>query len=699
MITVPLVTLAACSGGGPSPQPTSPPVAINVAPSVTVSTTSTVFEGITKFVARISATDADGDVINYSIQGPDAQFFGLSFDDVGPRIIVLSNLDFEDPRDADHDNVYMLEAVASDNVNSSTFAFTVTVTDIANDGIFRISDANGVYPSPDLNADSLPDIVVTSDTPENAPVGSELAGVIISRAALTTEGPIEAELSALYAPGAGARSALAIIADDAGRFPPRLSFTTGQTLNGTTASTYLSMTGYEFDNSPAVQFNRDTAVIFPDTYQDILIGTGTLDLADTKLPMGVRSTQSQVIGGLEAFVPVGDFNGDGISEVIEDRTPSATAEISVEASFSIFDGIGMRSSASGSLFPSVLGASPSARTLTFSEAEFVANKAYAIPQAYRSAGKVDVTGDGVDDFVVNIGLRGNQPVTPNVTPGPEGTVIEIVSGAALMARPAGSTPVESFISPERLRITVPSDFAQPFLADVADFNEDGFADIVLLVRNNNDPGSRGRAFDAYIVSGAALVNAPNGVLDLADFPGSGGTVIRMSARRGQLVNDAFAVSDMIGGPSQDLVLTNSLYTDGNTSNRPIALLIAGDLFNDGFPEILDLADQQTGSLNDGLSALPRGSAVRIDGPPVDIISVATTSYGRTRFVFENAGTDISDGDGDGYPDLALVRVYDRDPGNTSLPGIDETDLFIIPSGIIRAAAQTGDTVEVGNSFD
>ncbi len=690
-----LVLVAACSGGGggsvPTPSPTpgpTPTPPMNMAPSVSVSNTSIVYEGITKNVARITASDPEGQSIIHSLAGDDAAFFELIFDDIGPYVSVIERLDFENPIDTNADNIYNVEVRVSDGTDTSSSNLEITVTDIEKDGIVRITDGKAVIGTPDLTGDGVADLVMTSDAPGEWTNGSELVGAIVSRAAITSEEQLAISLADLYTGGTGGVGARAIIVDDDNIPFQRLSFRSGFAPSMSDPIPYLSMSGSEFEQP---SLNNDTATIFTDTYSNVLVDAGELDL-NSILPMGIRTTKDQAMSGVQAFLPVGDLNGDGVSEIREDvfnleNFGETIAGVEIETSFSFFDGTDIRSGGSGNMFADVLDADTEARLLLFPRLEYIANQILLLPNAKREIGEIDVTGDGVDDFIVNLGLRGSIPVEAGLV-NPDGYVIEIISGAALMAETPGPILITSMAAPNRLRIKVPSDFAQPFLADVADFNGDDFADIVLLARNNNDPGSRGRAYEVFIISGAALANDPEGVVDLADFPGPAGTVINTVTPLHTLTQDAFSVGDMIGGTTNDLILTYTRPHRDDPTNRPVAFILSGDLFEDGFPEVLDISDSETQSLNDKLQELPAGSAVRINGAFVSFHEYITG------FAFANAGTDIGDGDGDNHPDLALTHVLEDIDTNE-----EKTEVFIIPSGIIRAASLAGEAVEIDTMID
>ena len=89
------------------------------------------------------ATDADaGDQVSYSLAGADASHFSL--DHASGALRSLSPFDFESPLDANSDNIYDIEIVASDGSNTSILTLSVLV-----------SNLNDNPPSFALESDSL----------------------------------------------------------------------------------------------------------------------------------------------------------------------------------------------------------------------------------------------------------------------------------------------------------------------------------------------------------------------------------------------------------------------------------------------------------------------------------------------------------------------------------------------------------------
>ncbi len=113
----------------------SPPPPANRAPVFSSSSTASIAENTTDASYSAVATDADGDAITYSLAGgADA---GQFHQGVAGNIEFNNVPDFENPTDANRDNVYEFNVSASDGSAVTTLGVRVTVTDIA-DSSFRI---------------------------------------------------------------------------------------------------------------------------------------------------------------------------------------------------------------------------------------------------------------------------------------------------------------------------------------------------------------------------------------------------------------------------------------------------------------------------------------------------------------------------------------------------------------------------------
>ena len=134
VLLIGLVTITACGGGGGGggDSYTAPVTPTNNAPTITNSTTnySVVENQMSAFT--ITATDADGDTLSYTIGGTDASLFSVSSSGV---VTFNTAPDYESPSDADTNNVYDLMASVSDGSLSDSKDFMVTVTNDTSDDV------------------------------------------------------------------------------------------------------------------------------------------------------------------------------------------------------------------------------------------------------------------------------------------------------------------------------------------------------------------------------------------------------------------------------------------------------------------------------------------------------------------------------------------------------------------------------------
>ncbi|MEL7451787.1 MAG: PQQ-dependent sugar dehydrogenase [Pseudomonadota bacterium] len=124
-----LFLLGACGGENETPPP-GLPVPANTAPELSVPGMVEIEENATGTVATIDVSDADGDPVTLSLGGADAGVFVV--DAAGPALALAEPLDFEQPADADGDNVYEVTITAADPSGATASAeIIVTVTNVA----------------------------------------------------------------------------------------------------------------------------------------------------------------------------------------------------------------------------------------------------------------------------------------------------------------------------------------------------------------------------------------------------------------------------------------------------------------------------------------------------------------------------------------------------------------------------------------
>ncbi|MBA4081126.1 MAG: hypothetical protein C0496_07670, partial [Erythrobacter sp.] len=97
------------------------------APVITSAGAVTINENVTA-VVQATASDADGSTLAFSLSGADAALFAINA--ATGAITFIAGPDFENPGDADRNNVYQLTVTASDGTNSTSQNLAVTVVNV-----------------------------------------------------------------------------------------------------------------------------------------------------------------------------------------------------------------------------------------------------------------------------------------------------------------------------------------------------------------------------------------------------------------------------------------------------------------------------------------------------------------------------------------------------------------------------------------
>ncbi|NCF33553.1 MAG: hypothetical protein GWP50_08285 [Proteobacteria bacterium] len=132
-----LVMLAGCGGGSGGSGSNSN--AANIAPSITDPGIISVADGETT-VTTISARDANGDSLAYSLSGADSALFSISNTGV---LRFLAAVDYEAPNDSDRNNIYAFAVNVTDGQATTSVEVSVTVVERVSDydrGIFQDGD-------------------------------------------------------------------------------------------------------------------------------------------------------------------------------------------------------------------------------------------------------------------------------------------------------------------------------------------------------------------------------------------------------------------------------------------------------------------------------------------------------------------------------------------------------------------------------
>lgn len=139
--------LSGCGGGSstPAPTPTPTPPSANRPPAFTSPNTASTPENSTGTVYGATASDPDGNALTFSISGGvDAAQFRIT---AGGALSFAAAPDFENPTDADRNNVYAVQLGVSDGTASATLDLTVTVTNVGPDA-FKVTRVGAGFASP-----------------------------------------------------------------------------------------------------------------------------------------------------------------------------------------------------------------------------------------------------------------------------------------------------------------------------------------------------------------------------------------------------------------------------------------------------------------------------------------------------------------------------------------------------------------------
>jgi hypothetical protein len=139
------LALAACGGGGGGGSEPPPPPQPNRAPAFTSQAAVNVAENSSGTIYTATATDPDGDPLSFSLAGgADQAAFQIS---AAGALSFATPPDFENPADADGNNVYLVTIGVSDGMASAALNLSVTVTNGGSDG-FRVTRVGAGFNQP-----------------------------------------------------------------------------------------------------------------------------------------------------------------------------------------------------------------------------------------------------------------------------------------------------------------------------------------------------------------------------------------------------------------------------------------------------------------------------------------------------------------------------------------------------------------------
>jgi glucose/arabinose dehydrogenase len=124
--------LASCGGGGGGGGGTPAPPAANRPPAFTSAAAANAPENSNGVVYTAAAIDPDGNPLAFSLSGgADRSQFSITS---SGALSFAQPPDFENPTDADVNNVYLVQLAVSDGMTSATLDLALTVTNVGPDG-------------------------------------------------------------------------------------------------------------------------------------------------------------------------------------------------------------------------------------------------------------------------------------------------------------------------------------------------------------------------------------------------------------------------------------------------------------------------------------------------------------------------------------------------------------------------------------
>ena len=139
-----IFVIASCGGGGGGGggDDYTPPPTSNTGPEITNNTFNISVQENQTSAFQILARDYDGDTLTYSLTGTDSALMSVSN---SGTVTFNSAPDFENPSDANADNVYLVTANVSDGSASTSADFSVTVTNDPSDDTPSSSSFDGTF--------------------------------------------------------------------------------------------------------------------------------------------------------------------------------------------------------------------------------------------------------------------------------------------------------------------------------------------------------------------------------------------------------------------------------------------------------------------------------------------------------------------------------------------------------------------------
>ena len=490
-----------------------------------------------------AATDADGDMLRYSLSGTDAALFRIGSTTGEVRFRVAP--DFEMPGDADGDNVYDITVTASDGTNRTDHNVAITVTG-ENEPI-NLSSLDGTNGFTLTGSDAR-----------------DLSGFSVSSAGdVNGDGYDDLIIGARYAEPNGNRSGETYLVYGGASAPGTNGVLDLSMLDGTNG---FILTGIDRDDRSGTSVSS-AGDVNGDGYDDLIIGArgadpnGGRNTGETYIIYGGASAPGtegvldlSMLDGSNGFTLTGidggdwsgwsvslagDVNGDGYDDlIIGARWADPNGDSRAGETYVVYGGASAPGTG-GMLDLSALNGA-NGFILTGIDAGDVSG------QSVSSAG--DVNGDGYDDLII-----GARDADPNGDSRAGETYV--VYGGASAPGTGGVLNLGALDGTNGFILTGidASDLSGTSVSSAGDVNGDGYDDLIIGAISADPNGDSG-AGETYVVYGGANAPGTGGVLDLSSLNGTNGftlTGIDAGDRFGWSVSSA---GDVNGDGYDDLII-------------------------------------------------------------------------------------------------------------------------------------------------
>ena len=125
--------IASCGGGGGGSSSNTNPGygSTNYSPEITNTSASISVQENQTSAFTVTASDADGDSLTFSISGTDSSLFSIG--ETSGIVAFITAPDYEAPSDENSDNVYSIIATVSDGTATDNMMFNINVTNDTSD--------------------------------------------------------------------------------------------------------------------------------------------------------------------------------------------------------------------------------------------------------------------------------------------------------------------------------------------------------------------------------------------------------------------------------------------------------------------------------------------------------------------------------------------------------------------------------------